>query len=83
MFDPTINAGHVLTFLSVIAAVAATWSTLDKRVVVLERDMTYQSSRDAAQDAAIRDKFDEIRESLRDMKQQVSEIRRYSVKEQK
>lgn len=35
-FDPTINLGHILTFASMVAAVMASYSLLDKRVGVLE-----------------------------------------------
>ena len=35
-FDPTINAGHILTFISMVVAVGVSYSLLDKRVGVLE-----------------------------------------------
>ena len=35
-FDPTINAGHILTFISMVVAVMVSYSLLDKRVGVLE-----------------------------------------------
>ena len=31
-FDPTINLGHVLTFASMVAAVMASYSLLDKQI---------------------------------------------------
>ena len=34
-FDNTINLGHILTFLGFLVTIMVTWSTLDKRVVVL------------------------------------------------
>lgn len=74
-FDPTVNAGHILTFISLVVAGFAAWSTIDKRLTVLERDALHQQSRDAAQDGAIREKFEQIKESLNELKQ---ELRRQS-----
>lgn len=70
-FDPTINAGHVLTFISLVVAGFAAWSTIDKRLTVLERDSVHQQSRDSSQDQAIREKFEQIKESLNDLKQEL------------
>lgn len=70
-FDPTINAGHVLTFISLVVAGFAAWSTIDKRLTVLERDSVHQQSRDMSQDQAIREKFEQIKESLNDLKQEL------------
>lgn len=74
-FDPTINAGHVLTFISLLAALAIGWNTLDKRVVVLEEAKQYQRERDNAQDAVITDKLTAIKESIADVKRGVEELR--------
>lgn len=70
-FDPTINAGHILTFISLVIAGLAAWSTIDKRLTVLERDSVHQQSRDASQDQAIREKFEQIKESLNELKQEI------------
>lgn len=35
-FDKTVNLGHILTFLGFMFAGFGAWTTLDKRVVVLE-----------------------------------------------
>ena len=57
-FDPTINAGHILTFTSMVVAVMVSYSLLDKRVGVLE-----ERSNTAIIQAA--DKQAEQKESLR------------------
>jgi hypothetical protein len=67
-FDPTINAGHLLTFAGFIIAGFAGWTTLDKRVVVLEEQRKAQEVRDQAQDTRSAEKFGEIRETMRDIK---------------
>ena len=75
-FDPTINAGHLLTFLGMLAALLIGWSTMDKRVLVLEEAKAYQRERDNSQDAAIRDKLAEIREGQMETRRTLEEIRK-------
>lgn len=67
-FDPTINAGHLLTFAGFIIAGFAGWTSLDKRVVVLEEQRKTQEVRDTGQDLRSSEKFGEIRETMRDIK---------------
>lgn len=49
-FDGTINLGHILTFAGCIGSMVVAWSTMDKRVVVLEEARVYQSVLDKRQD---------------------------------
>lgn len=63
-FDATINLGHVLTFIGFIASIFVAWTTLDKRVTALEIHQIHQIQRDDAQDAAVRDQLQAIRQSL-------------------
>lgn len=74
-FDPTINAGHLLTFLGFIIAGFVGWTTLDKRVVVLEEQRKAQESRDTGQDARSADKFIEIKETMNEIKRAVEQVR--------
>lgn len=74
-FDPTINAGHILTFVSLLAALIVGWNTLDKRVVVLEEAKTYQRERDQAQDNSIAEKLGDIKETLREVKRGVDDLK--------
>lgn len=74
-FDPTINAGHLLTFAGFIIAGFAGWTTLDKRVVVLEEQRKSQDVRDQSQDSRSSEKFGEIRETMRDIKQTLDVVR--------
>ena len=68
-YDPTINLGHILTFASMVAAVMASYSLLDKRVGVLE-----ERSNAAITQAA--DKAVEQRESLREIKADIKDLQR-------
>lgn len=79
-FDPTINAGHLLTFVSLMGALAIGWNTLDKRVVVLEEAKVYQRERDQAQDNSITEKLGDIKETLREVKRGVDDLKQRGAK---
>ena len=70
-FDNTINLGHILTFLGFLVTIMVTWSTLDKRVVVLEEGRKAQAILDSAQDVRSVEKFIEIRDTLNEIKRTV------------
>ena len=74
-FDPTINAGHLLTFAGFILAGFVGWTTLDKRVVVLEEQRKAQEIRDVGQDARSADKFIEIKDTMSEIKRGVEQVR--------
>ena len=74
-FDPTINLGHIITFVGFILSLVVTWSTLDKRVVVLEESRKAQELRDTGQDQRNSDQMGAIRESLTEIKQNVIALR--------
>lgn len=74
-FDPTINLGHIITFVGFILSLFVTWSTLDKRVVVLEESRKAQELRDTGQDQRNSDQMGAIRESLTEIKQNVIALR--------
>ena len=73
-FDRTINLGHVLTAVSMIVAVMVSWSLMDKRVAVLEEARAAQRERDAAQDASNREKFQEVRDTMIDLRRAVEKV---------
>lgn len=70
-FDKTINLGHVLTFLGFLLTIMVTWTTLDKRVVVLEEGRKAQAAIDSAQDLRTNEKFSEIKDALGEIKRAV------------
>jgi len=75
-FDPTINAGHLLTFFGMAIALFIGWSSLDKRVIVLEEAKIYQRERDTQQDLAINTSLLRIESSLKDLQKNVEELRK-------
>lgn len=74
-FDATINLGHMLTFAGFLLTIMVTWSTLDKRVVVLEESRKAQEMRDIAQDQRNGDQMTAIKESLVEIKTNVIGLR--------
>jgi hypothetical protein len=50
-YDPTINLGHILTFIGFIVALATAWFNIDKRILVLEQATARQTIIDASQDS--------------------------------
>lgn len=73
-FDPTINLGHIITAVSMIVAAMVSWSLMDKRVVVLEEARAAQRERDTVQDASNREKFQEVRETMIDLRRAVEKV---------
>ena len=66
--DPTVNLGHIITFVGFLIAIFTAWTTLDKRVVVLEEGRKAQESIDRQQDQRALEARSEIRESLQEIK---------------
>lgn len=73
-FDNTINLGHLLTFAGFLITIMVSWTTLDKRVVVLEESRKAQAIMDSAQDVRSAEKFTEIRDSLGEIKRAVEKL---------
>jgi hypothetical protein len=74
-FDPTINAGHLLTFAGFIVAGFIGWTTLDKRVVILEQQRISQEYRDNSQDSRNDEFKSEIKDTLKDIKNTLEIVR--------
>ncbi len=63
-FDATVNLGHVLSLIAFLLAGAAAWSTLDKRVVVLEEARKAQMQRDDQQDQYIKERLEQLQKGV-------------------
>ena len=73
-FDNTINLGHLLTFVGFLITIMVSWTTLDKRVVVLEESRKAQAALDTTQDHRSAEKFSEIRDTLGEIKRSVDRV---------
>ena len=75
-FDPTINAGHILTFTSMVVAVMVSYSLLDKRVGVLEERSNTAIIQAADKQAEQKESLREIKSDIKDLQRSVNEISR-------
>lgn len=73
-FDPTINLGHVLTIVSFVVIAMMQWNVMDKRIVILEEFRAAQRERDVAQDMVAKDKFQEVRDALLDLRRGIEKV---------
>lgn len=73
-FDPTINLGHVLTFLALMIAGFGAWSALDKRVTVIEESRYAQKMLDGNQDARAAEATVQMKEVLARLDRQVERL---------
>lgn len=75
-FDPTINLGHILTFASMVAAVLASYSLLDKRVGVLEERSNAAIVQATDRQVEQKESLREIKADIKDLQRSVNEISR-------
>lgn len=73
-FDPTINAGHILTTFMIMTGVFVGWTELDKRVVKLEEGRKAQEQVDRHQDQMQGQNMQQIRDSLTEIKRSVERV---------
>lgn len=64
VFDPTVNLGHVITFIGFVLTILVSWSTLDKRLALLEAARADQVLRDANQDVVTKESLAQINHHL-------------------
>lgn len=70
-FDPTINLGHILTFLGFITTGIGAYWTLDKRLSVLEERAMLITSSQREQAATVKESVQEIKQDVRDMRKAI------------
>lgn len=75
-FDPTVNLGHILTFLGFLIAGFLAYATLDKRITVVEQRTDAAVVRIAEQDARVNTTLSEIRRDVRDTSIAVNQLAR-------
>jgi TolA-binding protein len=73
-FDPTINLGHLLTFIGFIMAGFGAWSTLDARLVRLEEGRRTQEMVDRAQDARYDQGIRQVQQQLEKMDRHIEHL---------
>lgn len=73
-FDPTINLGHVLTFVGLLAAMSVGWNTMDKRLTIQEVRTANIESEAQAEKGRIRESLGEIKSDMRDVKRGIDQL---------
>ncbi|WP_250438718.1 hypothetical protein [Delftia tsuruhatensis] len=77
VFDPTVNLGHMLTFVGFLVAGFSAYSTLDKRVSVTEIQATVAIERMREQDSRMKETLTDIRRDVKDLQKSVNDVNRY------
>jgi len=75
-FEKKISIGDLIAFVMALIAVIYAYSTLDKRVAVLEAATIAREANDARQDMERASLRQEIRQDLSDIKTDIREVRK-------
>jgi len=75
-FDPTINAGHILTFLAMVVGLMTSYSLLDKRIGVLEERSNTAIQQATERTTEQKDAIREIKSDIKDVQRLLNEISR-------
>lgn len=70
-FDPTINLGHILTFIGFLATGFGAYSHVDKRLSVVEVKAEIQAQKSSEYEARIKESLAEIKSDVKDVKRSV------------
>jgi hypothetical protein len=73
-FDATINLGHILTFVGFLLAGFGAWSSLDKRLTVIEEHRYLQKQVDLSQDNRATEAALQMRDVLGRLDKQVERL---------
>lgn len=75
-FDPTINAGHILTFVAMVVGLMTSYSLLDKRIGVLEERSNSAVLQAKETVTEQKEALKEIKSDVKDLQRSVNEIGR-------
>lgn len=75
-FDPTINLGHVLTFVGFLVTGFSAYSTLDKRVSIIESQAVIVTDHRREQDASLKETLGEIKADVKNLQRSVNDVSR-------
>lgn len=73
-FDPTVNLGHILTFIGFMATGFAAYSHVDKRLSVVEVKSELQAQKSVEFEGRIKESLQEIKTDVKDMKRSVDSL---------
>ena len=73
-FDPTINLGHLLTFVGFVISISVAWTALDKRIMILEESRKSQAQVEQLKADSTRQTMTQLWESLAEIKTTVNKL---------
>lgn len=73
-FDKTVNLGHIISIVAFLLMTLTQWNMMDKRITVLEEFRTVQRERDAAQDMNAKDRAQEVKDAINDLKRSIEKL---------
>lgn len=73
-FDPTINLGHLLTFIGFIVSGFLAYQSMDKRIAILEENKKTQELRDQFQDSQNMAQNNHIQNYLSEIKRSIEKL---------
>jgi len=82
-FDPTINLGHILTFVGFMLAGFGAWGNIDKRLTLTEVQSVAVVERTADQDKRMNEALRELKADVKDVQRAVNDINRTLASEKK
>jgi hypothetical protein len=75
-YDPTINLGHILTFIGFMASGFIAYNTLDKRITVQEQLLVTVTARSLERDSDVKERLGEIKADVKDLARGVADLAR-------
>ena len=75
-FDPTINLGHILTFVGFVVMGFGAWQTLDKRITLTELQNQTEELRAVEANARMVESLKELKNDVKDVQRSVSDVNR-------
>ena len=75
-FDPTVNLGHVLTFLGFMIAGFSAYSSIDKRVTLIEQTAVITQERTRERDGQVKETLAEVKGDVKDVSRTLSDVQR-------
>lgn len=75
-FDPTINLGHILTFVGFMLAGFGAWGNIDKRLTLTEVQSSAVLERTTEQDKRMNEALRELKSDVKDVQRAVNDINR-------
>jgi len=75
-FDPTVNLGHLLTLSACIVAGVSGFTSLEKRITLIEAKANQLEQSNASTEARMRETLTEIRLDVKDARRAIDDVSR-------